>query len=51
MKRIRATTNEVSNVECFARIFDALGFATIVIAGDRQVLHSSRLAEQHMGAG
>jgi DNA-binding CsgD family transcriptional regulator len=41
----------MTTLECFGRIFDALGFATVVLGGEGQVLHGSRLAEQHLGAG
>lgn len=43
--------NSVTTLECFTRIFDALRFGTIMIGGEGQVLHISRLAEQHLGAG
>lgn len=41
----------VTILECFGRIFDALGFATVIIGGEGEVLQVSRLAEQHLGAG
>jgi DNA-binding CsgD family transcriptional regulator len=51
MTHFEAAPTEMTAVECFGRIFDALGFSTVVIGPDGQVLHVSRLAEQHLGAG
>jgi DNA-binding CsgD family transcriptional regulator len=41
----------VPTLDCFGRIFDALGFGTVVIGDDWRILHVSKLAEQHIGAG
>ncbi|RDI57920.1 helix-turn-helix transcriptional regulator [Microvirga subterranea] len=44
-------SSRITTLECFGRIFDALGFATVIIGGEGQVMHVSHLAEQHLGAG
>jgi DNA-binding CsgD family transcriptional regulator len=37
--------------ECFARIFDAIGFGTVLLGDRGQVLQVSEAAKQHLGAG
>lgn len=43
--------SRITTLECFGRILDALGFATVIIGGEGQVIHVSHLAEQYLGAG
>jgi DNA-binding CsgD family transcriptional regulator len=40
-----------STSECFARIFDAIGFGTALLGDGGQILHISEAAKQHLGAG
>jgi DNA-binding CsgD family transcriptional regulator len=51
MTHFDAAQTEMTALECFGRIFDALGFSTVVIGPDGQVMHVSQLAEQHLGVG
>ncbi|MCB5175403.1 helix-turn-helix transcriptional regulator [Microvirga lenta] len=51
MAHTRSAPVAASTLDCFGRIFDALGFGTLVIGPDLQILHFNRLAKQHFGAG
>jgi len=51
MSPVSTAAAGLSTLDCFGRIFDALGFGTIVIGDDWQILHANRLAVQHVGAG
>lgn len=51
MERREASGAAATAGDCFVRIFDAIGFGSILIGDQGKILRLGRLAEQHVGNG